>query len=203
MGFLTDLIGDINGQNAQADAANSAAQTISGYAQQGINGSNANYAQIQQLLAPFINAGTSALGQQQNILGMNGTGAQQQAYDAVKASPAFTSAQQLGETSILQNASATGGLRGGNVQSALAQFSPALLAQTLQQQYSNLGGLTGNGLGAAGVEAKAGTGNSDAIAKLLGLQGSAISGGQLASGNAEAKNTSGLFNGIGALAGFF
>jgi hypothetical protein len=64
---------------------------------------------------------------------------------------------QQGEEAILQNASATGGLRGGNVQGALAQFRPALLNQFLEQQYTRLGDLTkvgqasAAGVGASGI----------------------------------------------------
>jgi hypothetical protein len=87
--------------------------------------------------------------------------------------------QQQGENAILQNASATGGLRGGNIQGALAQFRPALLNQALEQQYSRLGGMTqlgqrsAAGVGAAGME----TGTN--ISNLLGQQGAALAGGEL------------------------
>ncbi|WP_449405980.1 hypothetical protein [Massilia phosphatilytica] len=37
--------------------------------------------------------------------------------------PRFQALQQQGNDAILANASATGGLRGGNVQGALGQFS--------------------------------------------------------------------------------
>jgi len=59
---------------------------------------------------------------------------------------------------MLQQASATGGLRGGNVQGALAQFRPNILNQFLTQQYERLGGLarvgqtSAAGVGAAGME---------------------------------------------------
>ena len=55
-----------------------------------------------------------------------------------------------GEEAILQGASATGGLRGGNVQAALAQFRPAMLNRFVQQQYERLGGLTRGATGVAG-----------------------------------------------------
>ena len=52
---------------------------------------------------------------------------------------------QQGQDAILQNASAIGGLRGGNTQAALAQFRPALLSQLIAEQYNRLGGLSSLG----------------------------------------------------------
>jgi len=112
--------------------------------------------------------------------------AQQQAIDALKSSPYFTSMLKTGEDSILANASATGGLRGGNTQAALAQFSPSLLAQTIQQQYQNLGGLTSVGQNAAAGVGNAGMTTANGVGAALQQQGAAIAGGELAQGKANA-----------------
>src|SRR5206468_3591196 len=82
---------------------------------------------------PNAGGGTTggSLGAQQDILGLNGPDAQQAAINRLQTMPAFTSALTLGENRILQNASATGGLRGGNTQGALAYFAPSLLAQQI------------------------------------------------------------------------
>src|SRR5689334_2492332 len=119
--------------NAQKDAASeaSAAQRVSSAA--GIAEQQRQFDAVQKLLSPYVNAGTSSLTQQQNILGLNGAGAQQQAISAIQNSPQFATLQKQGEQSLLSNASATGGLRGGNLQGALAQFSPSLLSQLIEQ----------------------------------------------------------------------
>ncbi len=96
-------------------------------------------------LQPFIEAGTGALEQQQNILGLNGPEAQQQFLSMLQNSPQYTGAVAQGENALLQNASATGGLRGGNLQAALAQFRPQLLNQMISNQLSGLGNLTALG----------------------------------------------------------
>lgn len=49
----------------------------------------------------------------------------------------------------MQNASATGGIRGGNTQRGLADFGGDLLSQLIQQQIGNYGGLVDIGRGAA------------------------------------------------------
>jgi len=108
---------------------------------------------------------------------------------------------QAGTNSILQNASATGGLRGGNTQAALASFSPNLLAQTIQQQYQNLGGLTSVGQNAAAMTGNAGMQTGQGIANLLQQQGAAIAGGDLAQGRAFSSIPQSILGGLGVFQG--
>lgn len=196
------LVGGITGASDQADAAKAAAATQSAAAQQGIAAQQAALEQFRQTLSPFVNAGTGALTGQQNLLGLNGSGAQQTAISGLQSSPAYQALSQSGKDAILANASATGGLRGGNVQSALAQFQPALLAQLIQQQYSNLGGLTSLGENAAAGVGSAAMNTGSNVAGLLQQQGAATAGGQLAAGNATANGFNSLLGLGGAVAGF-
>lgn len=142
----------------------------------------------QAQLAPYATAGTNALSAQQDLAGLNGPEKQAAAIAALKASPEFTASQDLGERSILANASATGGLRGGNTQAALAQFSPALLAQLINQQYGRLGSMTNTGLSAAG-----------GVSNLIQQGGAAAAGGALAGG----KQQSGYWGALGNAAGLY
>ncbi len=153
---------------------------------------------FQKVLAPFVTAGTGALGAQQNLLGLNGNDAQQAAINGIQASPQFAALQQQGNNAILANASATGGLRGGNVQGALAQFSPALLSQLIQQQYSNLGGLTSLGQNSAAGVGNAGMQTGSNISNLLQQQGAATAGGQIAAGSIPSQTFGSLLK-LGAL----
>lgn len=168
-----NVIGGITGANAAAKGARRAADTQVAAAQGGID-------EIRKLLSPFIGAGTQALGSQQALLGLSGAEAQQAAIEALRQSPFFTAQLEQGQNLILQNASATGGLRGGNTQAALAQFAPRLLAQTLQQQLGNLGGLVQGGQNAA-------TNAAGSISELLGQQGAARAGAQLAQGQRQGQ----------------
>lgn len=182
---------------AQSDAAN--AQIAVADAQ--IAESQRQFDSIQELLKPYTQAGTGALTGQQNLLGLNGADAQQQAISALEGSPAMQALTQQGENAILQNASATGGLRGGNVQGALAQFRPQLLNQLIQQQYSNLGGLVSVGQNAAAGVGNAGQNSSNQIINALGQQGAALgqqgaaqAGAALATGQANANMWGGITN---------
>ncbi len=119
--------------------------------------------------------------------GMSGQQAQQQAIAGLEGSPIFQALARQGEQAMLQNASATGGLRGGNAQGALAQFRPALLNQFIEQQFQRLGTIS-----SAGQNAAAGVGNvaqstGANIANLYGQQGAAQAGNYLAQGQSMAN----------------
>ena len=171
----TQVVGGI----MQADAAEDAANIQAGAAGQGISEQRRQFDALQALLKPYTEAGVPALEQQQAFLGLRGPEAEQAAIDRISGGAGFQESVRQGEEALLQRASATGGLRGGNIQGALAQFRPALLNQALEQQYSRLGGMTqlgqrsAAGVGAAGME----TGTN--VANLLSQQGAALAGGEL------------------------
>jgi len=181
--FTGRAFGNMTGATQAADAASDAADVQSAAAQAGINEQRRQFDQLQQLMAPFVGTGAKALTQQGDLIGLNGTDAQAAAIAALKDSPYFTSMLKQGENSILANASATGGLRGGNTQSALAQFSPSWLAQTISDQYGKLGGLTSLGQNAAAMTGNAGMATGNNVSNLLQQQGAAQAGGILAQGN--------------------
>jgi len=89
------------------------------------------------------------------------------------------------EEALLQGASATGGLRGGNVQAALAQFRPAMINQAIQQRYENLAGMTTLGQQSAAGVGASGMQSGSNIAALMAQRGAAQAGGALAAGQAQ------------------
>jgi len=131
-------------------------------------------------LNPYANAGADAIGAQGDLLGLNGIEAQEAAIAALESGPMFTSMMEQGENSILQNASATGGLRGGNTQAALGTLGPQVLSMLMQNQLGGLGGVAGIGAGAAGQQAGLGAGNLQDIVDLLGQGGEIDASGELA-----------------------
>lgn len=182
-----------------AKSASDAADTQAGAAQAGIEEQRRQFDAMQKILAPYTEAGTKSLAAQQDLAGLNGPEAQAAAMKGISESPEMIAMTQQGENAILQQGSATGGLRGGNVQGALAQFRPAALSSLINQRYSQLGGITQMGqASAAGVGAGAMQTGAN-VADLLGQQGAAIAGGQLAQGQAYAAP----LNMIGQLAGLY
>jgi hypothetical protein len=205
--FIGKWIGSLTGAQAQADAATQASQTQGASAQAGIDEQRRQFDAYQQMLQPFVNAGRGSLAGQQDLLGLSGAPAQQSAINAIQSSPQFAALQQQGNNAILSNASATGGLRGGNVQGALAQFSPNLLSGLIDQQYQRLGGLTQIGQNSAAGTGSAGLQTGNNVAQLLQQQGAATAGGQLAQGGVGASGfgtlagLGGLFAGAGGIPG--
>lgn len=177
-----DIFGGITGATQAANAAEQAAQTQAISAQAGVDEQRRQFDAIVRMMTPYIQAGTTALDQQQGLLGLQGSEQQQAAINQLQASPFFQAQLQQGQNAMLQNASATGGLRGGNTQAAMALLAPQLLNQTYQQQLAQLSGLTHLGQASAGLQAGAGQQSASSIADLLGQQGAALAGGQIARG---------------------
>ncbi len=211
---------------AQADAAQSAAAAQAGASEAGIAEQRRQFDAVQKLLEPYVTAGTGAIGQlqpfqqagaqafqqQQAIAGLLGPEAQRQAISQIESSPFLQSQIQRGEEALLQRASATGGLRGGNLQAALAQFRPQMLQQAIEQQYGRLGGFAGAGLGVAeqlyrGGQASAANQASQAqalgsnISNLLAQQGAAQAGAEIAQGRAFGAIPAAISGGLGIFSG--
>ena len=83
---------------------------------------------------------------------------------------------------MLANASATGGLRGGNTQLALAELRPELLSRAIDQRYSQLGTTAQLGQASAAQQASVGLQTGQNISNLQQTQGAAIAGNHLAQG---------------------
>lgn len=262
IGIFSSIAG-IVGAAGKKKAVGKAADAQVAAAQQGIDAITANNATTQANFQPYIGAGASALGAQQDLLGLGGdtggpnwdaylqqnpdvaayaqqavaqgifktpqeaaqshytqygqgegrtlpgatgqTGAdaQQASIDQLKASPLFQSLFNTGQEAVLQNASATGGLRGGNVQNSLATFGSDTLAKVIQQQLSNLGGLSGQGLQAVGQAGQLGANATGSIASLFGDQGQARAGGIIGKANANTDMYNSIAQGAGQIAGAF
>lgn len=160
------------------------------------------------LTQPYIGAGPGALQAMQGLAGLRGAGEQQAAINQIKQGAQYQELARQGEEAILQNAAATGGLRGGNVQAALAQFRPALLNQLIESQYGKLAGLTTLGstsaenllrIGQASAAGTAAAGQQSAqnIGNLMVGQGQAQAAGQIGAAQAQAQGVTGIAGALG------
>lgn len=236
------------GSSKQAKAAGQAADVQSQAAEAGIEEQRRQFDAMRELLKPYVSVGTTAieglapfqeagvgavpilqqyaqagapaLEQQQALIGLRGPEAQRAAIAGIEGGAGYKAQVQAGEEALLQRASATGGLRGGNIQAALGQFRPQMLQQEIESQYERLGGLAGVGgtvaqqlasggmgvgerLAALGQASAAGTGaaaqtTGTNIANLLSQQGAAQAGGTLG----KAKAYGQLFNLPAQMLGF-
>jgi hypothetical protein len=186
---------------AQADAAGDAAAIQAGSAQAGIEEQRRQFNKVQELLKPYTEAGQPALEAQQAFLGLRGPEAERAAIERIQGGETFKALTQQGEEALLQRASATGGLRGGNIQGALAQFRPQLLSSLIEQQYGRLGGMTALGQQSAAGVGTAGLQTGVNVSKLLGEQGAAQAGAEIAQGKAFGAIPSAISGGLGLFSG--
>lgn len=175
------------GSESSKESAESASEAQLAASRESIALQREQFNKIQELLKPYVEQGVQATEQQSALLGLRGPEAQKAAISSIESSEMFKGLAGQGESAILQQAAATGGLRGGNVQGALAQFRPRLLSDLIQQQFQNLGTLSMRGQASAAGVGAAGQESTSAITGLLGDIGAAQAGAELAAGKAESQ----------------
>lgn len=183
--------------SAASDAAGQASDAQSKSAALQMAEARRQYDTMRMLLAPYTTGGPGALTGQRDLLGLNGQEAQSSAINKISESPEMASLAREGENAILRNASATGGLRGGNTQASLAQFRPALLNSLINKQYDRLGGMVTLGQNSAIGVGNAGQNASGQVINALQQQGAAQAGNALGQGQAKAN----LYGGLAQAAG--
>ena len=145
MSFIKDTFDSITGKSAAKDASKAQQQGV----ELGMEEQKRQFDALQALMQPYVQSGTGALQGQNDLLGLNGFDSQQSAIGNIENSPFFQSQYQQAENALLQNASATGGLRGGNFQEALADNRSNMLYNNVQSQLQGLSGAAANGQSAA------------------------------------------------------
>lgn len=202
---LFSFIGGLFGGGEQKKAANQAMQAQTAALNRAIDIGNQQFQQTRSDYMPYTQAGTAAIGDIGKLLGLNvgpgysimETGATQAGQDdqaaaieKLRLGPLYQSLYRNGEEALLQNAAATGGIRGGNTQRGLADFGSDVLANVYQNQLSNLSGVAGLGLGATGSVASFGANNANNAAGLTTQIGQAQANNYLARGRINAQNWS-------------
>lgn len=148
---LFKLVGSLIGGNSAKKSAKKAAQLQYDAAMAGVAETARQFDATRADFASEQAAGEAGLDRLLALIGLNGADEQQGEIDALQESPLYKSLYRTGEESLLANASATGGLRGGNTERSLADFSADTLSQVIAQQLANYGGLVGVGTGADGA----------------------------------------------------
>lgn len=122
---------------------------------------------------PSIEAGDVARERELEFLGLRGVGAEQAAIDAFTESPGQKFLRERQERAILRNASATGGLRGGNVLEELQERAFGRASTRLGERQDRLRRVAAGGTGAVGTQAGIGANLSSNIARLQARRGEA------------------------------
>jgi hypothetical protein len=149
------------------------------------------FGRAEDYYKPFQEGGTQAFNQQMALSGAMG----KDAFDTANNESPYTAfLREQGMRANLAGASATGGLGGGNVQKELQRFGQGLASQGLQQQFNNLGTLSGMGLNGAQGAAGAATGGAAAQAEIGMNTANNITGQRGAQAGYEGQAGAGLAN---------
>jgi len=186
--LATVVVGAISA-NQSAQAAKRAANEQSEAAKRAEAEQRRQLEESRERADPFREAGLSALSQQQALLGLSGTEAQQQALDQFQESPGQAFLRERGEQSLLRSSAAIGGLGGGQVRSALQQQGIGFAQQDLQNQLAQLGVISGRGLTATTGIAQLGAGTAANIGNLMQTGAQARASGILGAQQAQSQFT--------------
>lgn len=185
---LFSFVGGLIGGGKKKKASRQADAAVIAALQKGVDTINAQGAEARKLNMPFLSAGTAALDQERDLLGLDGNAQQATAIGNLRKGALFNSLYDTGEESVLQNASATGGLRGGNTQRSLYELGEDTLTRVIEQQLSRLGGLRSGGQQTGAVLAGLGADQARSIADLFTGQGQQRAQGLLTRGGINAQN---------------
>jgi hypothetical protein len=134
----------------------------------------------EQRLGGFEQVGQAALGSRAALAGLGGIEGQQAAFAQIAESPGQKFIRDRQQRALLRNASAIGGLGGGNVRTALQEQAAGFAAQDIGAQRQELAQLSGGGLsagttlGAFGIETARTVGDltqAEAAARATGILG--------------------------------
>ncbi len=188
---LFSFAADLLGGSAQKKASKKSAAAMIEAMNRGIDTQNAFQQQTRSDYMPYTTAGASAVDQLNQFT--NGGMSADALSARVMADPLYGAVYNNGEEALLQNAAATGGLRGGNTQRGLADFGADTMAKVYQQIFANLGNVANLGLGAQGAVTGVGQNTANGVTSLLGQQGQTRAQDYLTRGGISAK----MFNSAG------
>lgn len=144
---LFSFVGSLIGGGKQKKASRRAEQLQYDAAMAGLDETRRQFDLTRGDFASEQLLGEDSIRNFRGLVGLDGAEAQQSQIDMLRESPLYQSLFNNGRDTILASASATGGLRGGNVQDGLSRFGADTLSSVIQQQLGNYGGGIGIGMG--------------------------------------------------------
>lgn len=191
----------VGGGLLQAKAAKDAGKAQARASDEAIAEQQRQFDYQKELLQPYVDFGDDATVELRQLAGLDGEQAQAQAIQSIEQGPEFLSLYKQGEQAILANASATGGLRGGNTQEALAKFRPQLLSAQISDRYSRLGAFSNQGQSAAAGTANLSQGFAANTSQILAQRGAAQAGASLGAARGYGNAIGGIGEAIGGYYG--
>ena len=186
------IIKDVFFGGAEKDAAEAGLRGT----REGIAAQERQFNQTREDLLPFIQAGQAGIDPLTALLGVQGPEAERSALQDFMESPGQAFLRKRGERAVMRNASALGGLDGGNVLKALSEFGIGTAANQLGERKDRLAQLTGLGSGVGTNLGGIGSASAANISNLSQL------GGQI-EGQGITGRASGIAGGLKRIAGAF
>lgn len=192
------------GANKAADTQANAANQAAAVQQQGLefqkgvfNTQKQNYDTASGNLTPFINNGVGASNTLASAYGLNGApplseGALQGFYN----SPDYKFALKGGSEALDNSAAAKGGAISGNQIRAQTEYGQGLATQNLQNYFSKLSGMAGQGIQAGSNLGQLGTNLGTGVSGQVGTSSNNIGNSLMAAGTAEASGIKGMVGGF-------
>ena len=189
LGAGASIYGANKAAGVQKDAANSAAAAQ----REAMEYQKANYERSRGDLDPFVNNGIGASNLLASAYGLRGDRALS---DSVRSrfqqSPDYQFALRGGSEALDNSAAAKGGVLGGNQIRAQTEYGQGLATQNLQNYFSRLSGMSGQGIQAGGILGQIGSGAGAQI----GSSANNIGNSMMAAGTAEASGIKGMLGGF-------
>lgn len=150
---------------------------------------------------PYSSAGTDALAQYKNAIGVNGAPAEKQYFDTFQNDPGFNAALKLGGQQVQQAAIFNGSGNSGAAQKALFSYGQGQQYSAFQDRLNRLSSLSQVGLQAGGASAGLESSRGNTLAGIDMQQGAADLNALTGIGTAEAGGIAGSTNAINGMIG--
>lgn len=184
----------------QSNAAKKSAKAQTKAAEADLAFQKEQAAKSEARLAPFVSAGTGALGVYQDSLGLNGASGNARTVNAFQVGPGYQFALGEGVKAMDRSAAARGGLFSGAYSKELTRYGQGVANQEYGNWQNQLYGLTSLGQNAAAQTGNIGLGYANNVSNALNNQGAAQASGYIGSANAWNSALSGVAQSLGSLA---
>lgn len=181
------------GANKAASAQEKAAAQAAQAQQAALEFQKANYEKSRGDLSPFIQTGQGANNLLASFYGLNGAAPlNDNVLQSFYNSPDFKFALKGGSEALDNSAAAKGAALGGNQIRAQTEYGQGLATQNLQNYFTKLASMSGQGITAGGYLGSIGTGAGNSVGATSNNLGNAY----MAQGTAEASGVLGTVKGL-------
>lgn len=204
------LVGGIGGAIINSNAAGNAADIQSAAANKALDLDSSMFGTIQGDISPYLQAGSSAVGQLGTMASQPVSFTQQDFLN--NQDPAYGFDMQQGTQAVQRSAAAAGGLQSGGTLTALNNYAQGMASNEYSNaynrfmnnqntQFSRLQSVAGMGQTATGQLAGAAGNYMDQSGNMITGSANAQAAGTIGSANALSSGLSSLTSGVGAFAG--